>query len=255
MRQRKPTRRRTRRRRARSVTRKSMGRGARLCRDAENCDDIPVSRIETTRRQLATTENSIAELDRAIRGLDGRLHARRSHSVASHASARSKRTPGAGKEGNKSALQDFKRAKMADRDIEQLEGQRANMEGQRRMLLRTAKNLQSEIAFDRAQREAEARLQDAHAAAESALREAMDMEDDLPSTASSVDSEEAERMLADRPPTPLTPGEEALLAEINFGSDSDGQGVRRTRRRGKSRHRGKSRRKGRGKKRRTRRRR
>jgi len=226
-----------------------MGRGARLCRDAENCDPVPVSRIDTTRRQLATTESGIAQLDRAIHALDGRLDTKRSQSAASYASARSKRTPGAGKKGNKPGLQDFKRAKMADHDIEQLVGQRANLEGQRRTLLRTAKNLRSEIAFDRAQRDAEARLQAAHAAAESALREAKDMGDDLPSTASSVDSAEGERMLVDGPPSPLTPGQEALLAEVYFGSDSDGSGVRRARRRGKSRRRG------RGKKRRTRRRR
>lgn len=226
-----------------------MGRGARLCRDAENCDPVPVSRVDTTGRQLATTENGIAELDRAIQALDGRLDTKRSLSAASYASARSKRTPGAGKKGNKSALQDFKLAKIVDHDIEQLMGQRDNLEGQRRTLLRTAKNLRSEIAFDRAQRDAEARLQAAHAAAESARREAMDMVDDLPSTASSVDSEEVDRMLANRPSTPLTPGQEALLGEVDFWPGSDGRGVRRARRRGKSRRRG------RGKKRRTRRRR
>ena len=226
-----PTRRRTRKRLA---MRRSMGRGARLCRDAENCDPVHVSRIDTARQQLATTESSITELERAINALDERLHTRRSQSVASHASARNKHTPGAGKKGNKSALRDLKQAKMADHDIEQLTGQRANLESQRRMLLKTAKNLRSDVAINRAQREAEARLQAAHTAAESAHREAMSMVDDLPSTVSSVDSAEAKRMLSDRPPTPLTPGEEALLAEVDFGS-----GVRRAK--GKSRRKGKSR--------------
>jgi hypothetical protein len=158
--------------------------------------------------------------------------------VASHASARSKRIPGAGKEKNKSALRDFKHAKMADRDIGLLMGQRANMEGQRRTLRRTARNLRSELALEVAEQNAVAGLRTAHIAAESAIREARNIENDLPSTVSSVDSAEAERMLADRS---LTPGEQALLDNINFGSDSDGSGVRRTRR--KSRRKSKSHRK------------
>ena len=91
-----------------------MGRGARLCRDAENCDPAPVSRIDTARQQLARTESRITELESVINALDEMLHMRRSQSVASRASARSKHTPGAGKKGNKSALRDFKQAKMAD---------------------------------------------------------------------------------------------------------------------------------------------
>lgn len=238
MRQRKSNKKRTKKRRVHSTTRNSMGRGAKMCRDADNCDHPPVSRINTTKQQLMTTESSISRLDNAIRAIEEKLSTRKSQSLTNRASARSKRNPGAGKEGNKSALYDLKRAKMADRDVAQLTSQQNNLKAQRSALLKTAKRLRSEIVFDRAQRDADSHLNAAHAAANSALREAIDLDIELPetpSTVSSVDSEEAERrMIAfDRPPTPLTPGEQALLDEIEF--DNVGKGVRHIKRKGKSR--------------------
>ena len=57
----------------RAIPRKNIGRGARLCRDADNCDypqtRKTVSRADQSRTQLAAVENSISQIDKVIKRL------------------------------------------------------------------------------------------------------------------------------------------------------------------------------------------